>query len=187
MDLLSGIPFPQQFQCGSRSASQHLRIDDSDLDIMFQADPVTSGSLPNCPDEAEGSRDKRGHMSLSPVHMLGNVIVRASGGDGLAGGKRGVFELFGSASEMLIELLADEVRLGRIVENLRAGLRSIDAEEEGVVLDKSVERKFGAEAILRERSPANRALWCRSWELGFTGSRDSHRRESELSTQDAEL
>lgn len=81
MDLLFGGTFPQQLQCSGRSAGEHPRIDDSDFDIMFQTDLVTSGSLPDCPDEAESSRDKWGHMSLGPVHVLGNVSIRANGGD----------------------------------------------------------------------------------------------------------
>lgn len=118
MGLLSRAAFAQQFQSGGRSASEHLRIDDSDLDIMFETDPVTASSLPDCPDKAEGRRDKWGHVSLGPVHVLRDILVGADGGNRIARGKRGIIELLSSSREMLVKLLADEIGLGRVVENL---------------------------------------------------------------------
>lgn len=114
---------------------------------MFQTDPVAAGSFPDCPDEAESSGDEGRHMSLGPVHVLCNILVRAGGGCRFARSKGRIFELLSGSGEVLVKLLADKVWLSRTIEEL-LGLGSIDAEEEWIVLDEGIESKFRAEAIL---------------------------------------
>ena len=105
---------------------------------MLESDSIATSGLPDGPDDAEGGRYKGRFVPMCPIHVQGNILIGAGGGDGLARTNSRRSQLLCSECEAFVVLASNKVRLGG-AEDLRGRLGGVDSKQEGIVLDEVIE------------------------------------------------